>query len=285
MSFAISRVIFLVIISFLCGDEQAYFLSKGFQEEGGVKSFFHDKDTHQLQELAFHDNLRISIYAEWILCQRFCIASIDDSVQKNHRHEFLGFLRAKLSMTLPTWWTEAILSLHASLNYVAPSAESLKWHEGLSITQEFTCSEEIEVLSLAPRRLRFSVLDDIVDIKQQGSSWEEEDMFVMESPACLAFAKERSRQIVGVADKFQPSFRVFCVDDEGRKLWSAEVDSMPQLRVGGNLPSTNGLLHIETNSKHLAVFWLNETAASLTVIAIETGEILCRFTTALNLEK
>ena len=266
-------------------DREAYFLSRGFQEDNGVASFFRSKEMRQLELLSFHKSPRISIYAAWILSQRQSLEMSEVSHQRNSRHEFLGFLTAKINFKIPEWWKQSITEFRLSDGYVAPNRKIIdNWVDGLNSKHTVACSDDINVISLSAKRVSFTVNNREVDIRQMGQSWDVDDRFIGDYPCFLAFAEVEKRfRIVGIADKYQSEFEVYCVSPDGSKLWSATVESMNQYSVGGTLPSTNGLMHFETNADQLAIFWVNESAISLTIVSIDTGEIATRFTTAFSL--
>jgi hypothetical protein len=260
-------------------NEEHVFIARGFEEHEGVARFFGPKEPVEIHDLMYHPNLKVSLYAAWISCKAKSL-----TVQKEdivHRSEFLGFLSGKINFALPNWWRKSIYEIGITDGHTLPSSAIFtEKFEGLAMTDGVLHREGVELV-LKEKTVKATVDGQTFELQSRNNGWSAEDNFKGENPACFAISiLPDGRKVFATSDKYKSHFTVFCVSDNGEKLWASEIKNYRQRSLGGGKVSANGLLELKVDNNQVAVFWVNEVAISLDLLSLDSGgEPIARFTT------
>jgi len=269
---------------FCQADEHEHlFLARGFDEVGGVDSFFAGRTLVAIEQLKYHRDLKIALYAAWIHCRHKCVLEEYSEIAIN-RAEFLGFTSGKLNLRLPEWWRNHILKVDQRGFIDFPSRKELNIRSGMSKTKGLLHASNIEVdLSQEDVSVRFGGQAIVVHGRNEG--WTFEDQFTEGSPECFAISVlDDGRIVFAITELGREKCRVFCADPDGRKLWSNNAVSSQQVVIG-NLRFASSRIEVQADSEKVAVFWVNSSAICLDIFGMATGEPLARFTTLFSIKE
>lgn len=266
---------------------ESYYLAQATMYGDEIATFFRKKTQTELEKLMLNEHPRISVFASWILCQRKCMETEDKDQILGYRGEFLGFITGKLNTLPPTWWKEAIRSYAVTNTHdIVERGSPNTYPSGYHIKENIVCENNITPKTIETDYIQFEEDGTEVTLEIQGNL-DDDDWFyaVDDSPNALTtVALPDQRRIVGVASEFG-DLNLFCVTKNGTKLWHALVsyrvdnEGAPQ-----SVDVSFQLIDVVTTKNQVAVFWVCREAISLTLLDINTGAEILRFSTRVHFQ-
>lgn len=292
MSMQFCLLVFLLIATLHGVDDrqdEVHYLAHATDYTDEIALFFGNKSQSQLEKLIQSEHLRISVYAAWLHCQRRCFEAADNPEMREHRAEFLGFLSGRLNITIPAWWKDAILSYAVTESHdIVQFPLPIKNPDGFHTVNGIVCASHVVPVSIEPTVIHLQ--EDGKDTKLKlDENWGPNDWFYAEDdvPNALTTAvlPDNSR-IIGLATELD-YLRLFCMTDQGTKLWSTSLAYSVDNEGGGESGQDieYQLIHAVTTPNRVALFWVCRQAISFTLLDINTGAEILRFSTKVNFRK
>ena len=253
-------------------NSEAYFVAIGHNENHGARKFFEHTKSSRLNRLKYHENLFVSTYAGWILCEQERTANKD-------RRDFVSFLSGRLNCEVPEWWTTEMVEHVFAKSVLCGLSDNtgggqFTESDGITHSKTLTLNEvDDKNIDLSSGGRNFKIQWDREDYWNSGKfSLDDELMGV-------AFhALEDGRYLFAVAD--ESSVLVCCQNADGKTLWQAIYNSEIQRPIASTgVSSTRAVVEISVSNGKVFVFGGNRYSKFVTGNQLSNGNSLLTFTT------
>lgn len=268
-------------------DSESYYLAHATMYGDEIATFFKKKTQDELEKLMLNEQPRISVFASWIFFQRECMKTDDKDRILGYRSEFLGFITGKLNILPPTWWKEAIRSYAVTDTHDVVEWElPITYPAGYHVIDRIACANNIIPKTIETDYIQFDEGGTEVTLRLKGILDDDDWFFAVDDlpNALTTLVLSDQRRIVGVASELG-DLNLFCVTKNGTKLWHALVSyRVDNEGARPNVDVSFQLIDVVTTKNQVAVFWVCRQAISLTLLDINTGAEILRFSTRVHFQ-